>query len=229
MSLINFRNFKKDCLKFGEPVKDKHGGIRINLTYNDDSFYLQTPTLFSFGVQESIFNNEKIGYQIPLCLHSKNGATLDQKIFIRCLQDIQTECHKYLKQNFSADVSNDLSKIIYMKNSHSPPMLFLKLDWHMKKDEILTLLTTHDEEESISLQAWMQNYCKVIAAISFRSIYISQKSVSIQLKAEEIYFKPSPKKERKPMIVVEESESGEESSSEEERVSEMEIKKKIIS
>ena len=217
MSLTSFKNFKKECITFGEPVEDKHGGIRIRLSYNDDSFYLETPILFSFGVQESVFNNKKFGYQIPLCLHSKEGVTADEEIFIKCLQDIQTECHEYLKKNFSPDASEDLSKIIYTKPSSqaatAAPLLYLKLDWDAREDSILTLLTTKEERSVSSLLSWMEGYCKVVAAIHFKSIYIGQKSVSIQLKAEEIYFY-SPRKHKvpkKPMLeIVEEDESDEE-------------------
>ena len=216
MSLTSFKNFKKECLKFGEPVEDKHGGTRINLSYNDDTLYLSSPTLFSFGVQESVFKKKKIGYQIPLCLHSKDDPTPDEVKFSKCLKDIQSKCHYYLKKNFSPDVSEHLSEIIYGKSSS--PILYLKLDWHTKKDKILTLLRTKEKESALLLK-WMQDYCKVVTAISFKSIYIGENSVSIQVRAEEIYFKPLPKKEKKPMLVVEDSdeeESGEEEESDEE-------------
>ena len=189
MDLVSFNNFKKECIKFGEPVEDRHDGVKIPLTYNDNPFCLCTPTLFSFGVQECKYKNKKTGYQIPLTLHSKNGVTTVEKIFTKCLSDIQSQCHGYLEKNFSPDVS---------------PVLYLKLNWVEKGDIILTRLRTKEKVTS-SLLGWMQGYCKVIAVISFKSIYIGEKSIRIQVKAEEIYFVPLPRKA--PLLEIEEEEN----------------------
>lgn len=203
MSLISFKNFKKECLKLRLPVEDKHGGIRIDLSYNGDKLHLSTPTLFSFGVQERVFNNKKIGYQIPLCLHSKNGPTQDEEAFIKCLKDIQEKCHGHLKKNYSPDVSEALSNIIYEKpSSQAGPMLYLNIRSCLGR--IAARLRTNGVESSPLLD-WMKGYSKVIAAISFDCIYIGEKSVSIFLSAEDIYFKPLPLKP--PMLeIVEEEE-----------------------
>lgn len=214
MELVDFKDFKKESIKFSEPVENKYGGKRIYLSYNDnDNWCLCTPTLFSFGVQENLIRKKKIGYQIPLSLHSKDGATPDEEIFYKCLKDIQSQCHRYLKKNFSPNVSEALSNIIFEKSS-SRPVLYLKLDWLEKVDTIRTLLTTKTDSSS-SILGWMKCYCKVVVAISFKSIYVGKKSVTIQVKAEEIYFKPLPKKEKKPMLVVEDTD--EEDSNEEEK------------
>lgn len=205
MELVEFKDFKQELIEFGEPVKNKFGGTRINLSYNDNVLCLSTPTLFSFGVQENVIKRKKIGYQIPLCFHSKDGMTADEEIFIKCLKDIQTKCYRHLRKNFAPDVSETLSSIIKEKSSSRSPILYLKLDWSEEEDKIQTLLTTTTSDSSSpSLLDWMQGYCKVVVAISFKSIYIRKNSVSIQVKAEEIYFKPLPKKEKKPMLVLEE-------------------------
>ena len=216
--------------------------IRISTKNNDGTtgdLVLETPTLFSFGVQESTdMNTGNVnGYTMPLCMWSKDGVKDEEKTFTDTFNEIVEYTKKYIMdhkddiEKYDLDMS-DLKKLnpLYWKREKGKivegvgPTLYSKLLHSKKDDRILTVFynseTGEEFEDPLDL---LKKYCHVNAAIKFESIFIGNK-ISLQIKLYEasvqllssgpkrLLSRPKPKKPV-PLEVEEEDES---SSSEEE-------------
>ena len=216
--------------------------IRISTKNSDGTtgdLVLATPTLFSFGVQESTdMNTGNVnGYTMPLCMWSKDGVKDEEKTFTDTFEKIVEYTKKYIIKHkddiekYDLDMS-DLKKLnpLYWKREKGKivegmgPTLYSKLLHSKKENRIMTVFyneETGDEfEDPLDL---LKKYCYVNAAIKFESIFIGNK-ISLQIKLSEasvqllstgpkrLLARPKPKKVEVEEDVEEETES---SSSEE--------------
>ena len=200
---------------------DKHGNesIKIQTKYPNNKpgpLVIETPFLFSFGVNErkSQETGEIVGYTLPVCLWGKNEEpTSEQSDFFECLTEIQELCHEYLEETYEVDVSERLSDLLYYKQTTDKkgrkkrdesvsPVLYAKLIYSGKNDKILSLFRTKGID-SVDPMIYFEKYCTVKLALIVDNIYISETSVSIQVKVSECYVKPQRKIE--PMLTIEDS------------------------
>ena len=223
MQLTKPSSLRKESVIFLEQKIDKHGNesIKIQTKYSNNKpgpLVIETPFLFSFGVNERKIRetDEIVGYTLPVCLWGKDEEpTTEQKNFGECLTKIQEVCHEYLEETYDSDVSERLSEILYYKQSKAfdkkgrkkrdesvSPVLYAKLIYSGKNDKILSLFRTKGDDR-VDPMMYFEKYCIVKLALIVENIYISETSVSIQIKVSECYVKPQRKIE--PMLTIEDS------------------------
>ena len=157
-----------------------------------------TERLFSYGVAETINKDtEKVtGYSMGICLHSRDGATPNQKAFVETLDAILERCKNHLIEH-REDIDKydleltDLKKmsVYYIKKEKgkvmdgATPTLYPKLIVSKKQDKILTYFFDKDGNPLNALDL-MGKFCHTRAAIKIESIFIG-KDISIQIKLYE--------------------------------------------
>ena len=220
MQLTKPSQVRKESVIF-KPKSDKHGNesIKIQTKYSNNKpepLVIETPFLFSFGVNErkSQETGEIVGYTLPVCLWGKDEEpTSEQKQFFDCMSMLQEYCHEYLEETYETDVSERLSDLLYYKQTtdkkgrkkrdeSASPVLYAKLIYSGKNDKILSLFRTKGDDRADPMM-YFEKYCTVKLALIVDSIFISETSVSIQIKVSECYVKPQRKIE--PMLTIEDS------------------------
>jgi len=221
LQLSNYSTFNPVDIKFAEvkemPIPNNKQGltykkVNISTEYTDGNIghlILQTPKLFSFGVSENL--NERTGevegYSLPLCLHSATGATPDEKVFLKCINDIVDVCKKHLVSHKDEigkhDLElSDLKKLnpIYQKKdekgkSTGTPVLYPKIIMDRRSMKVISNFYKADQHDAdgeplecefadlISTRNH-KNYCNVSCALKIESIYIGN-TISIQIKLYE--------------------------------------------
>ena len=218
MQLTKPSNLRKESVILRESKTDKHGNdiIKIQTKYDNDKpgpLVIETPFLFSFGVNErkSQETDELVGYTLPVCLWEKDEEpTPEQTNFFKCLTKLQEMCHEYLEETYGSDVSERLSELLYYKQTtdkkgrkkrdeSTPPVLYAKLIYSGKTESIHSLFRTKGDDK-VDPMKYFEKYCTVKLALIVDSIYISDNSVSIQVKVSECYVKPERK--IKPMLMI---------------------------
>ena len=220
MQLTKPSDVRKESVIFREPKSDKHGNesIKIQTKYPNKvgPLVIASPFLFSFGVNErkSQETGEIVGYTLPVCLWGKDEEpTPEQREFFECLTKLQDLCHEYLEETYETDVSERLSDLLYYKQTTDEkgrkkrdesvsPVLYAKLIYSGKNDKILSLFRTKGDDR-VDPMMYFEKYCIVKLALIVENIYISETSVSIQIKVSECYVKPQRKIE--PMLTIEDS------------------------
>ncbi len=252
---IDVNNIVFDKASIGSVPNSTMAFRRINIGYkNSDGtigeFIIPTEKLFSFGVQENkdMATGRINGYQMPLVMWSRNGATDDEKTFTDTFDTIVEYVKKWIvsdegkdeTENYEIEIS-DLKKLnpMYIKKEKGKPVegasptLYCKLI-HSKKDD--KILTEFYDKEGVELDArgdLMNKMCDVNAAIKFESVFVGNKiSLQIKLYEGEVHLRESGGGSRrllttKPRIVKavkpvvnEEKETDVESSSEEDEKTE---------
>ena len=182
---------------------------------------IETPFLFSFGINESksIPSGELLGYTLPVCLRGKDEEpTPEQLQFAECLELIKELSHENLDETYGVDVSETLRPILCHKMTTDKrgrkkrdetvsPVLWPKLIYSRKKQSIVSLFRRKGEDK-VDPMLYFEKYCKVKLALIVDSIYISDTSVSIQVKVRECYVKDQ--KAFEPLLEIEESSCDEE-------------------
>ena len=240
MQLPKPSQVRKENVFFSESKTDEHGNeiIKIQTMYDSCSettsakpgpLVIETPFLSSFGVErKSQKTDELVGYNLPVCLWSwGEEPTPEQNQFFNCLTLIQHACYEYLEETYDSDVSERLSEILYYihsldehgkrkkRDESFPPILYAKLLCLEEEDLIFSLFRTKGKK-SIDPMDYFRKICKVKLALIIDSIYISETSVSIQVKVRECYVKPLPQIPYykaftfKPLLTIRDSDSDEE-------------------
>lgn len=88
------------------------------------------------------------------------------------------------------------------------PILYTKLMYSEKTQKIHTLFHSKEKSKENPLD-YLDQYMKVKMAIVIDSIYISDDSVSVQLRLHDVYVKPLP--QRLPMVTLSPEEESEDS------------------
>jgi len=164
---------------------------------------LPTEKLFSFGISENT-NQEtgKVnGYVMPLCLHTRDGATKEEKEWSETFTAIVEKCKDHLIANkeeiehFDLE-RNDLKKLnpLYYKREKGKivpgtgPTLYAKLIVSKKQDnKILTMYFDFDGD-SVDPLTLLGKYCYAKCAIKIESIFIGNR-ISLQVKLYECEVK----------------------------------------
>ena len=222
MQLTKPENLRKESVSFRKLKTDKHGNeiIKIQTKYPEGSqrlepLVIETPFLFSFGVNErkSLESGETVGYTLPVCLWEKDEEpTPEQLSFFECLTLLQEVCHEHLEETYEErDASERLSEILYYKTTTDkkgrkkrdesfPPVLYAKLIYSGKNDQIMSLFRTKNDD-NVDPMLYFEKYCTVKMALIIDSIYISESSVSIQTRVSECYVKPQ-RRSLEPLLTI---------------------------
>ena len=181
---------------------------RINIgTKNDDGtegeLVFITEKLFSFGVCENIDQktNQINGYTMPICLHSKDGASDEEKAFTDVFGQIIEKCKDYLIDNKKELKMKDLEKsdlrklnpIYYKKNSDgeivdgATPTLYAKLIVSKKngQNKIITEFFDSVTGEPYNALDLIGKYCYTRAVIKIESLFLGSLKISLQVKLYE--------------------------------------------
>lgn len=160
---------------------------------------LPTEKLFSFGISENT-NQEtgKVnGYVMPLCLHTRDGATKEEKEWSDTFTAIVEKCKDHLLankeeiENFDLE-RNDLKKLnpLYYKRDKgkivpgSGPTLYAKLIVSKKQDNKILTMYFDFNGDSIDPMTLLGKYCYAKCAIKIESIFIGNR-IALQVKLYE--------------------------------------------
>lgn len=174
----------------------------INPNGSIGELIIPTERLFSFGVGEnkSMDTGKTNGYVMPLCLHSKDAPTQQEKKWTETFNNIVEKCKDHILENKDSieqyDLErNDLKKLnpLYYKKDKGKvvdgtgPTLYAKLIVSKKLDKITSIFFNSDGDDVNPLDL-LGKYCYTTAAIKIESIFIGNK-ISLQVKLYEAEVK----------------------------------------
>ena len=197
MQLTSVKKLNKENIFFQEPVVNKYGNKSIQIMTNDrDSRHLTTPLviesplLFSFGVQKNVDEVENlIGYSIPTCLWSDYKQPSQKELdFYSGLKKIEEACYENLKKVFGSKTAKML-KIPLIEKDERPPILYSKLIFSKKAQKIYTIFHSRESNKENPLD-YLDERCYVKMSLIIDSIYISDKTVTLQIKVNDIFVRP---------------------------------------
>lgn len=185
---------------------------RINIgTKNDDGsegeLVFVTENVFSYGVTENVdqTTNKINGYTMPICLHSKDGATKLEIDFTNTVNSVVEKCKDHLLKNKKELKMPDLERsdlrklnpIYIKKNSEgevvdgATPTLYAKLIMSKKngQNKIITEFFDSQTGESYKPLDLIGKYCYVKAVIKIESLYLGSLKTSLQIKLYEAEVK----------------------------------------
>ena len=222
MQLTSIQDLNPQSIIFNEAkeynVKDskiKYRRIPIETVYPNGkkgSLVIETPFLFSFGVNEKKDQNTNklVGYSIPVCLWEKDGSpNLQEELFCKFLCKLTEICQKYLEEEYGPDLASSLSEPLYYKqieytdkkgkkktkrDASAAPVLYAKLIYSEKVKKILSLFRTKGKQK-VNPFNYLNQYCHVKTV------------TSLQIKVHECYIKPL--KPREPLLAIQEEENQE--------------------
>ena len=170
---------------------------------------IESPLLFSFGVKKNVDEDEDlIGYSIPTCLWSEIDTPSQQKQldFYDGLKKIEELCYEHLKKECGSKTAKML-KISLIEKDERPPILYSKLIFSKKTQKIHTLFHSRGNDKVNPLD-YLDQYCKVKMSLIIDSIYISDKTVTLQIKVNDIFVRPIP--DRQVLVTLSDDEDEEE-------------------
>jgi len=184
-------NYKRIMIR----TKNKDGSI--------GDLILPTEKLFSFGISENT-NQEtgKVnGYVMPLCLHTREGATKEEKNWSDTFTAIVDKCKDHLLANkeeiehFDLE-RNDLKKFnpLYYKREKGKivpgtgPTLYAKLIVSKKQDNKILTMYFDFNGDSVDALTLLGKYCYAKCAVKIESIFIGNR-ISLQVKLYECEVK----------------------------------------
>ena len=144
IQLSDYKSFDVRDITFSKPEIGNISGnlpkisfkrLRIGARYEDGTqgdLLIQTPeNLLSFGLQENtdLATGAVSGYQMPVCLWNRNGATADEKAFTDKFNDIVEYIKTYLVAHRDEIEKYDLELTDLKK--------FNPLYWKMEKGKIV--------------------------------------------------------------------------------------------
>ena len=210
-TIITHETFNIDNLFFEKPKQGTvlgKGGIKFSKIYPKyrypngqiDKVYIQTPELFSWGIQENKNQDNITNYTFSFVMYDRNEeASKEQQntidIFEQILEKIKThlkkaETKEALNQ-FQLEAHVDMMDIFYRKKdkgqivSGVPPTLYPKLQTKFANLEITTEFRDINDE-SINSYDLLGVRCLAAGNIVIDNIFIaSDKKPLIQLKLEE--------------------------------------------
>lgn len=216
IQLSDYKTFDVKNITFSKPEIGNISGnlpkisfkrLRIGARYSDGSqgdLLIQTPeNLLSFGLQENtdLTTGAVSGYQFPVCLWNRNGATAEEKAFTDKFNDIVDYIKTYLVEHrdeiekYDLELT-DLKKFnpLYWKMEKGKivegrgPMLYVKVMSSKKTGQILTGMIDDETNTYIDPMDLMNKRCYITGAIKVESIFIGNK-ISLQLKLFEAVVK----------------------------------------
>lgn len=214
LQLSDYKTFDVNSIVFSKPEIGSIPGsklsfkrIRIGTNYSDGTtgdLLLKTPeNLMSFGLQENtdMTTGAVSGYQFPICLWNRNGATPEEKLFTDRISEIAEHCKNYLIahrdeiEKYDLELT-DLKKFnpLYWKMEKGKivegrgPMLYIKVMSSKKTGQILTGMIDDETNTYIDPMDLLNKRCYITGAIKLESIFVGNK-ISLQLKLFEAVVK----------------------------------------
>ena len=237
MQLTSIQDLNPQSIIFNEAkeynVKDskmKYKRIPIETVYPNGkkgSLVIETPFLFSFGVNEKKDQNTNklVGYSIPVCLWEKDSSpNLKEEQFYRFLCKLTEICKEYLEEEYGADLASSLSEPLYYKqieytdkkgkkktkrDPSAAPVLYAKRVYSDKLKKILSLFHVKGKKK-VNPFNYLNQYCNVKMALIIEGIFISKTVTSLQIKVHECYIKEL--KPRESLLKIEEESEADEAS-----------------
>lgn len=210
VALTSFQEFNTDQIHFSDPYtiyphdETYSAYHKIYIQVGDhpqrlSDLILNTPPhLMSFGIQEKKdrTTSDVTGYQIPIILWNKKGATEDEKNFTDTLKSIVEKCQEHIHNHYDADPSK-LSLLSWrsQENGEEYPVIYVKLITNRKTNRIMTLFINEDTNEEIDPMELINKRCLLTAAIKIENMYVGD-NVSLQIKLYEVLVKFIDKKKR---------------------------------
>ena len=212
--LIQSESFKTENIVYSKPEVNTIPGQKlsyqkIKIGYkngNDitDLILESPPNLLCWGLteQHDMVSGQLIGYQLPICLWSKNGPTPEEKSFTDQMENLCNFTKKYLVDNresiekYDLEI-NDMKKFnpLYWKMEKGKivedrgPTLYAKCMYSKKNNKFGTIFVNENENTNINPQDILNKQCHVKFALKIESIYIGTK-ISLQVKLSEVLFRP---------------------------------------
>ena len=183
------------------------------------SLVIETPFLFSFGVNEKKDQNTNklVGYSIPVCLWEKDSSpNLKEDQFYQFLCKLTEICQKNLEEEYGPDLAYSLSEPLYYKqieytdkkgkkktkrDPSAAPVLYAKLIYSEKLKKILSLFHVKGKKK-VNPFNYLNQYCNVKMALIIEGIFIGKTVTSLQIKVHECYIKEL--KPRESLLTIEE-------------------------
>ena len=241
MQLSSFENITEDdfvfqtAKKFKIPnSKMKYERIKIERKLPNGKttpLVVATPFLFSFGIRErkDQETNKINGYSIPVSLRKKDAEPNQKETnFLNIIKKVQDLCQDHLSREYGENEASSLSDMLYYKqveyfdkkgetkkkkDESSSPVLYVKLIYSSETKKFSTIFRVKGKQEVKPLE-YKDKYFNTRMAIIFDSIYLGEKSISIQVKAHEVHILPF--EERKSILDYKENDDDEEVESEQE-------------
>ena len=235
MQLTSIQDLNPQSIIFNEAkeynVKDskiKYKRIPIETVYPNGkkgSLVIETPFLFSFGVNEKKDQNTNklVGYSIPVCSCEEDSSpNLKEEQFYKFLCKLTEICKKYLEEEYGPDLASSLSEPLYYKqieytdkkgkkktkrDPSAAPILYAKLIYSEKLKKILSLLHVKGKKK-VNPFNYLNQYCNVKMALIIEGIFINKTVTSLQIKVHECYIKEL--KPRESLLTIEEEDEASE-------------------
>jgi hypothetical protein len=213
-TLIPVENFNTDNIVFSKPETNTVPGqkisykrIRLNYKQGDDLHDLileSPPDLLSWGLaeQHDMVTSQLTGYQLPICLWSKNGPSSTERLFTDTIDKICEYTKKYLVDHkdeiemYNLDLS-DLKRFnpLYWKTEKGKileergPTLYAKCLYNKTDQKINTIFINEDLRNNVNPLSILDKQCFVKFALRIESIFFGTK-ISLQVKLHEVLFRP---------------------------------------
>lgn len=232
IELTSFKDFDTATIGFSEPYTiypHDNGGDGNNSSHyssyqkvfiqkldpsktQPSDLILSSPSrLMCLGIQEKKDREtgRVIGYQIPIILWNRKGASEQEKEFTTTLQNIVECCEGYVQSQY--DHENPRLNLISWRQRTTPsayaenggasaealssakteeeyPVLYVKLITNRQNERIMTLFINEDTNEEIDPSELFYKRFLLTAAIKFETMYIG-KNLSLQVKLYEVLVK----------------------------------------
>ena len=195
MQLTSLNKLSKKNVIFHDAVVNKYGNKSIKIEVKTPGggrgpLVIESPLLFSFGVQKSVDEVENlIGYSISTCLWSEHKETSQKELnFYNGLKKIEELCYAHLEKECGIETAEMLKTPLIEKDERAP-ILYSKLIFSKKTEKIYTLFHSKGVDKVDPLD-YLDQYCKVKMSLMIESIYINDKTVTLQIKVNDIFVKP---------------------------------------
>ena len=213
-SLVPTASFNTSNIVYSKPdvntipgQKLSYQRIRLNYEDNDnlnDLIIESPPNLLCWGLteQHDMVSGQLSGYQLPICLWSKNGPTEEEKRFTDMIEEICQHTKQYLVDNretigkYDLEMA-DLKKFnpLYWKMEKGQrvedkgPTLYAKCMYSKKSEKFNTVFVNENLNSNVNPLSILNKQCHVKFALKIESIYIGTK-ISLQVKLCEVLFRP---------------------------------------
>jgi hypothetical protein len=194
---IIYSEMKEEIMKTANPsVPIKGQRISLAYRYSDGTtgplIIPVVPNRFSFGVSENKdpANPDKVnGYTLPLVLFSKDGATVEEKEWVRFYEQtvvnsikkelVDNKLTKYKNGKLNMDVLDTFGQLYRKKENNVPvadtdfqgPVFYPKLIEN-KKMGTITSLFMDDNDDVIEAKSLIGTMCRATVLVRIESIYV---------------------------------------------------------
>ena len=199
MKITSLNKLTSKTVIFDDANVNQYGHTRINIGIKTpeklgegEPLVIETPLLFSFGVQKSVDKDgwNLNGYSMPVCLWNDYKELTEKDLdFHNGLQKIEELCRDHFKKNKEMAGFAKLLKSPLVEKNDKSPVLYPKLIYSKKANKIHTLFHSRESDKLNPLD-YLDQYCYVKMSLIIDSIYISDNCASIQIRVNDVFVKP---------------------------------------